>query len=105
MKEKMQLGDVRRQQLLTAVIIAVVAPLVPGYAFDLNPFTSEVSPPPPPLAPVAIPASLHPDDIVGRRGMARISISEIAKRNRTAMLIRLMTAKGMFSRYRTSRPQ
>jgi hypothetical protein len=39
------------------------------------------------------------------RGVARIAISEIAKRNRTAKLIRLMTANGMFSRYRTSRPQ
>jgi hypothetical protein len=36
--------------------------------------------------------------------VARISISEMAKRNRTATLIRLMTAKGMFSRYRTYAP-
>jgi hypothetical protein len=35
---------------------------------------------------------------------ARISISEIPKRNSTAKLIALMTAKGMFSRYRISPP-
>jgi hypothetical protein len=38
------------------------------------------------------------------RGVARIAISEMPKRNRTAKLMALMTAKGMFSRYRISPP-
>jgi hypothetical protein len=36
------------------------------------------------------------------RGVARISISEMPKINKTATLMTLMTAKGMFSRYRIS---
>jgi len=38
------------------------------------------------------------------RGVARIAISEMPKRNSTAKLMALMTAKGMFSRYRISPP-
>jgi hypothetical protein len=38
-------------------------------------------------------------------GIPRIAISEMPKMSRTAKLIMLMTAKGMFSRIRTSTPQ
>jgi hypothetical protein len=53
------------RNLLTAFVIPVVTLLVPGCAFHLDPFSSE-SPP----APIAMPASLRPDDIVGRWGLA-----------------------------------
>jgi hypothetical protein len=38
-------------------------------------------------------------------GIPRIAISEMPKRSRTAKLIMLMTAKGIFSRIRTSTPR
>jgi hypothetical protein len=55
------------RHLLTAFVMPVVTLLVPGCAFNLDPLSSE-SPPPP--APIAMPASLRPDDIVGRWGLA-----------------------------------
>jgi hypothetical protein len=56
-----------RRHLLTKVVVPVVTLLLPGCAFTLDPFSSE-SPPPP--APIAMPASLRPEDIVGRWGLA-----------------------------------
>jgi len=47
------------RHLLTAVVMLVVTLLLPGCAFNLDPLSSE-SPPPP--APIAMPASLRPDE-------------------------------------------
>jgi hypothetical protein len=55
------------RHLLTAVVMPIVTLLLPDCAFNLDPISYE-SPPPP--APIAIPASLRPDDIVGRWGLA-----------------------------------
>jgi hypothetical protein len=55
----------RNRHLLTRVIVPVVTLLLPGCALD--PLSSEAPPSP---APIAIPASLRPDDIVGRWGLA-----------------------------------
>jgi hypothetical protein len=55
------------RHLLTAVMTAVATLLLPGCAFNLDPISSE-SPPPP--APTVMPASLRPDEIVGRWGLA-----------------------------------
>jgi hypothetical protein len=57
----------RHRYLLSAVVMPVVTLLLPGCAFNLDPLLSE-SPPPP--APIATLASLRPDDIVGRWGLA-----------------------------------
>jgi hypothetical protein len=55
------------RHLLTKVIVPVATLLLPGCAFNLDPLSSEAPPSP---APNAMPASLRPDDIVGRWGLA-----------------------------------
>jgi hypothetical protein len=56
-----------RRHWLTAFVMLVITLLVPGCAFNLDPLSS-ASPPAP--ARFAMPASLRPDDIVGRWGLA-----------------------------------
>jgi hypothetical protein len=59
----------RHRYLLTAVIMPAVTLLLPGCSFNLSPLSSDSSPQAAPM-PVAMPPSLHPDDIVGRWGLA-----------------------------------
>jgi hypothetical protein len=55
------------RHLPTKVILSVVTLLLPGCVFNLDPLSSELPPAP---APVAMPASLRPEEIVGRWGLA-----------------------------------
>ncbi len=80
-----------RRHFLIQAIAPVATLLLPGCAFDLDPLSSQ-SPPPP---SVAMPASLRPDEIVGRWGLAAYhrdqdrARTEAAARDQCALAYRI----------------
>jgi hypothetical protein len=80
------------QHLLTRVIGLIGILVLPGCAFNLAPVSSDS---PRQSAPVAMPASLRPDEIVGRWGLAAYhrdqdrSRTEVAARDQCALAYRI----------------